>query len=76
MCGVCVCACVCVRVRVCVCVRVRAHVHVRAWVLGRKRSWVFASTALILIEVSMAIYLTTYNDYLTFFCEPLSAPYI
>ena len=56
-----VCACVCVCVRACVCAY--------ACVLDGEGSWVFASTALTVVQ--MAIYLTSYNDCLTGFCEPL-----
>ena len=62
---------------VCVCVCVRAHtMHVRACVLDREGSKVFASTALVVLVVRTAMYLTIYNDYLTSLCEPLSSPYI
>ena len=59
----CMCVCVCLRVRVCVCV------------LGGERSWVFTSTALVVVW--MARYLTSYSDYLTSFCfcEPLLPPF-
>ena len=39
-------------------------------VLGGERSWVFASTALVVVWTAM--YLTGYTDYLTGFREPLS----
>ena len=57
-------ACVraCVRVCVCVCVCV--------CVLGVEGSWVFASTALLVVWTDM--YLTGYSDYLIGFREPLS----
>ena len=48
--------------RVCVCVS------------GRERSWVFASTALVVV-VWTTMYLNGYSDWLTGFCEPLSPPY-
>ena len=54
----CACACVCV----CVCVRC---------VLGGEGSWVFASTALVVVWTAM--YLTRYSDYLTGFRESLFA---
>ena len=47
------------RTRMCVCV----------CVLGGKKSWVFVSTAQVVVW--MAMYLTGYSDYLTSFCEPL-----
>ena len=44
-------------------------------VLGGEGSWVFASIALVVIQ--MAIYLTSYSDYLTScFCKPLSPPVV
>ena len=61
---VCVCECVCVCVCVCVC-----DVCVR----DGEGSWVFASTALAVIQ--MAMYLTGHSDYLTGFHEPLLPPY-
>ena len=48
-------------------------VFVCVYVLGREWSWVFASTALVVVWT--AIYLTSYSDYLTGFHEPLSTPY-
>ena len=44
-------------------------------VLGGEGSWVFASTALVVIQTAM--YLTGYSDYLTScFWEPLSPPVV
>ena len=60
---VCVCMCVCVCVCVSACVYV--CVFVRVYVLGRERSWVFPSTALVVVWTAM--YLTGYSDYLTGF---------
>ena len=40
-------------------------VFVRVYVLGRERSWVFASTSLVVVWTAM--YLTGYSDYLTGF---------
>ena len=48
-------------------------VCVRECVLDREGSWVVASTALAVAW--MAMYLTSYSDYLTDFCEQLSPPY-
>ena len=62
---ICVCVCVCVCVRVCV----RACMCV----LDRDGSWVFASKALEVVWT--AVYLTSYSDYLTSYCEPLSPSY-
>ena len=72
MCG---CVCACMRVGVCVCVRACMHVCVYCYytVLGGDRSWVFAST--VLVVVCMAVHLTSYSNYLTSFHEPLSSPY-
>ena len=74
--SVCVCArvniCVCVNVCVCVCVCV--NVCVCVCVFGVKGSCVFAST--VLVAVWMAVYLTSYSDYLTGFREPLLPPYL
>ena len=53
----------CSTVRECVCVSV----------LGREGSWVFASTALVVVWTTM--YLNSFSDWLTGFCEPLSPPY-
>ena len=64
----CVCVCVCVSACVYVCV------FVRVYVLGREWSWVFASTALVVVWTAM--YLTRHSDYLTGFHEPLSTSYI
>ena len=50
---------------VCVCVYV--------CVLGGEWNRVFASTALVVVW--MAMYLTSYSDYLTGFHEPLCLPY-
>ena len=66
----CVSVYVCVSVCVCVCVW---HVCVCVCVLGREGSWVFASTALVVVWTAM--YLTSYSDYLTGFHEPPSPPY-
>ena len=68
----CVFACVwwmhaCMLVWVCVCASVCVHG------LGREGSWVFASTALVVVW--MAMYLTRYSEYLTGFHEPLCLPY-
>ena len=41
-------------------------------VLGGEGSWMFASTALVVVW--MAMYLTSYCDYLTGFHEPLLPP--
>ena len=60
-----VCACICVYVCVRACVCVCAH----ACVLDGEVSWVFASTALTVVQMAMC--LTSYNDCLTGFCEPL-----
>ena len=51
------------RERVCVCV----------CILGREKSWVFASTALGVVWTAM--YLNGHSDYLTSFHEPLLPPY-
>ena len=59
-----VCACVWMH-HVCVCMCV--------CVLGVARSWMFASTALVVEWTAM--YMTDYSDYLTGFCEPLLPPY-
>ena len=53
------CVCVCV----CVCF------------LDGEGSWVFASTALVVLVVWTAVYLTGCNDCLNGFCEPLLPPY-
>ena len=52
--------CMCVCVHVCVCVCVYACVCAHACVLDGEVSWVFASTALTVVQ--MAMYLTSYND--------------
>ena len=69
----CVCVCVCVCVSVCVCVCAHAFVCVCVCVLGRGLSWVFASTVLVVLWITVC--LTSYSDYLTSFCEPLLPPY-
>ena len=57
--------------------RVCMHTHVCVIVcvllLDWEGSWVFASTALVV--VLMAVYLPGHNDYLTGFHEPLSTHY-
>ena len=60
----CLCMYVCVRESVCV-----REVPVTAG----EGSRMFASIALVLLW--MAVYLTSYSDCLTSFCEPLSLPY-
>ena len=68
-----VCVCEWVRERVCVSEWVRVCVHV--CVKGVEGTRVFASPALVVVAVCMAVHLTSYSDYLTSFCEPLSPPY-
>ena len=48
------------------------YVYVR--VLDGEGSWAFACTALVVL-VWMAVFLTSYSDYLTSFRKPLLAPY-
>ena len=55
--------------------RVAVHACKRVCVLRRERSWVFASTALVVLAAWMAMYLTGYSDCLTSFREPLSLPW-
>ena len=43
------------------------------YVLGRKRSRVFASRAQVVVQLAM--YLTNHSDCLTIFCEPVLSPY-
>ena len=59
-------------VYVCVCVCAHAFVCVCVCVLGRGLSWVFASTVLVVLWITVC--LTSYSDYLTSFCESLLPP--
>ena len=76
---VCVCVCVCVCVSVCVsvyvyvCVCVYACMCVCVCVVAREGNRVLGGRALEAAET--AVYLTSYCNLLTAFCEPFSPPY-
>ena len=55
--------------------RVSVHACKRVCVLCKEGSWVFASTALVVLAAWMVMYLTGYSDCLTSFGEPLSLPW-